>query len=322
WLKSYLNFSNSRPTWATVTDLTISAAAPPGLSPLALVNCYIQDWPTPTRGPRAAKLGHDTMRMLKAAKKYGACLAAIRLSSTVRASLPAWYHLKSKLRPLNNRQSKCLLRKHNVKTVTDLVKISARICLRSPTTPHTVSPRCACEDCILDRINGCNHPHECVEEALTRVHNIIPRLNPINLGDPHDNLSLTRHRKRQNATAREKNEEILFDPSITCKNDLTECFRVFTKPELVSSVPARRTYTIGLNLRHHKITIYTDGACLNNGKANARCGSSIWIDQEDPRNDAIRVPGPKQSNQIGEVAAIIAAVGKIPNFWPILIKTD
>ncbi|KAH9022517.1 ribonuclease H-like protein, partial [Lactarius deliciosus] len=70
------------------------------------------------------------------------------------------------------------------------------------------------------------------------------------------------------------------------------------------------------------ITIYTDGACFNNGKANARCGSGIWVNPEDPRNEAMRVPGPKQSNQIGEVAAIIAAINKIPNFWPILIKTD
>ncbi|KAH9051453.1 hypothetical protein EDB87DRAFT_1571679, partial [Lactarius vividus] len=77
WLKTYLNFSPTRPTWATVTDLTIAAAAPPGLSPLAIVNCFLQNWPPPTRGPRATKLGHDIARMLKTAKKYGTSLVAI-----------------------------------------------------------------------------------------------------------------------------------------------------------------------------------------------------------------------------------------------------
>ncbi|KAH9051428.1 hypothetical protein EDB87DRAFT_1571750, partial [Lactarius vividus] len=117
WLKTYLNFSPTRPTWATVTDLTIAAVAPPGLSPLAIVNCFLQNWPPPTRGPRATKLGHDIARMLKTAKKYGTSLAAIRLSPSLRAKLLAWYHLESKPRPLTNRESKCLLRKHKVKSV-------------------------------------------------------------------------------------------------------------------------------------------------------------------------------------------------------------
>ena len=32
WLKSYLNLSPSHPSWATVTDLLMNAAAPPGTS--------------------------------------------------------------------------------------------------------------------------------------------------------------------------------------------------------------------------------------------------------------------------------------------------
>ncbi|KAH9054137.1 hypothetical protein EDB87DRAFT_1568642, partial [Lactarius vividus] len=322
WLKTYLNFSPTRPTWATVTDLTIAAAAPPGLSPLAIVNCFLQNWPPPTRGPRATKLGHDIARMLKTAKKYGTSLAAIRLSPSLRAKLPAWYHLESKPRPLTNRESKCLLRKHKVKSVADLVKVSARLRNSMQPIPHVATPHCACEDCIMDRISSCNSPHACAEEALTRLHNITPRLNPINPGDLHDNLSLTPIRMTQNIVARADNKEILFDPSMTCKNDITECFRIFTDPNQVSPIPARRLYAVGLNLRHQKVTIYTDGACFNNGKANARCGSGVWIGPEDPRNDAIRVPGPRQSNQVGEIAAVIAAVNKIPTFWPILIKSD
>ncbi|KAH9083396.1 hypothetical protein EDB83DRAFT_2213105, partial [Lactarius deliciosus] len=149
-------------------------------------------------------------------------------SLSLHAKLPAWYHLKSKPRPLTNRQSKCLLKKHKVELVADLVKVSAR--LRNSPQPilHMATPHCTCEDCIMDRISGCNSPHACAEEALTHLHDIIPRLNPIDSGNPHDNLSLTPTRTAQNAVARADNKEILFDLLMTCKNDITKYFRIFT----------------------------------------------------------------------------------------------
>ena len=68
--------------------------------------------------------------------------------------------------------------------------------------------------------------------------------------------------------------------------------------------------------------MYTDGACWNNGKANAKCRSGIWFSPNHRRNAAIRVPGPKQSNQVGELAAVIEAVSSVPNFYPLTIITD
>ncbi|KAI0302476.1 ribonuclease H-like protein, partial [Russula brevipes] len=70
------------------------------------------------------------------------------------------------------------------------------------------------------------------------------------------------------------------------------------------------------------ITVYTDGACLDNGKANARCGSGIWFGKNDPRNTAIRIPGPEQSNQVGEITGIIVAASKTPLFQPLEIVSD
>jgi len=105
-------------------------------------------------------------------------------------------------------------------------------------------------------------------------------------------------RKARNNAAKEKKSEILFDPSITCKEDITECFRVFTNPNEISRLPAQRFYTAGTNTRHREITIYTDGACTNNGKLNARCGSGVWFATDDERNKAIRIPGENQSNKL------------------------
>ena len=56
WLKSYLDFSPSRPTWAKVTDLIINAAAPPETSKLARFNTFLQSWNSPTMGPRLTLL--------------------------------------------------------------------------------------------------------------------------------------------------------------------------------------------------------------------------------------------------------------------------
>ncbi|KAH9061793.1 hypothetical protein EDB83DRAFT_2172479, partial [Lactarius deliciosus] len=236
--------------------------------------------------------------------------------------LPAWYHLSAKARPLTNAATKCLLRTHNASTIADLMKISARLRGDRQITHRTPDPNCACIDCIEDRINKCRDPHRCATEAQTRIQETAPKLNPLSLSNPHDNLSLTKRRKDQNISAREENGEILFDPTITCKNNLAECFRIFTDPTKISPYPATRRYTVGITHSHPRVTIYTDGACFKNGKEDARCGSGVWIGPDNRRNTAIQIPGENQSNQVGEIAAIIKAVNTVPTFWPILIKSD
>ena len=57
-----------------------------------------------------------------------------------------------------------------------------------------------------------------------------------------DSLSLTRRRKEKNqlaADADKDNEEgITFDPSVTEKEDLLDCFRIFVDPKKVMNIPA------------------------------------------------------------------------------------
>jgi ribonuclease HI len=122
--------------------------------------------------------------------------------------------------------------------------------------------------------------------------------------------------------ARAENGAILFNPTITAKNNLAECFRIFTDPAKISSEPAKRHQDPRTNLRHPTIEVFTDGACYNNGKLNARSGSGIWYGPDDIRNQVIRVPGNAQSNQVEEIVAIIAAVEATPPFQPLAISTD
>ena len=50
--------------------------------------------------------------------------------------------------------------------------------------------------------------------------------------------------------------------------------------------------------------VYTDGACVNNGKVNAKAGIGIYFGKDDPRNQSKRVIG-KQTNNVAELTAII-----------------
>ena len=84
----------------------------------------------------------------------------------------------------------------------------------------------------------------------------------------------------------------------------------------------RRYKHQGPTPRCKEITVYTDGACIDNRKKNTRCGSGVWFAQDDPRNRALRIPGESQSNQVGELAAVIAALELVPPFQLVKIHTD
>jgi len=55
------------------------------------------------------------------------------------------------------------------------------------------------------------------------------------------------------------------------------------------------------------ISVYTDGACIDNGKPYARAGYGIWFGENDKRNTSETYKG-KQTNNIAELLAIIKAL--------------
>lgn len=52
--------------------------------------------------------------------------------------------------------------------------------------------------------------------------------------------------------------------------------------------------------------VYTDGACSNNGRDNAKAGIGIYFQDDDSRNVSKRITG-KQTNNRAELLAIIVA---------------
>ena len=54
------------------------------------------------------------------------------------------------------------------------------------------------------------------------------------------------------------------------------------------------------------LKVFTDGACSNNGKVNAKAGIGIYFGSNDPRNVSKRVPSElRQTNNVAELLAII-----------------
>lgn len=202
---------------------------PPQSIEKARENPFLQTWKAPLKGPRAKHLNSDTKRMLKTAQKYQVNLAAIRMTPHLLAQLPAWYHLSAKQKPIANARAKCLLQRHHISQVADLVKTSACLCHPTQHATHWKNRNCTCTECTNDRNMGCENLHKCAAEALTRLNLIPPKHNPLKQ-EPLDCLSLTRSCKQRNVQARETNGAITFDPSITCKGSLAECFRIFTDP--------------------------------------------------------------------------------------------
>jgi len=76
-------------------------------------------------------MNDDIRCMLKIAHKYKVNLVAIRMTPHLLAQLPAWYHLLAEWKPIAGATVKCLLEKHNVSKVADLIKTSGH--LRHPT---------------------------------------------------------------------------------------------------------------------------------------------------------------------------------------------
>ena len=68
--------------------------------------------------------------------------------------------------------------------------------------------------------------------------------------------------------------------------------------------PTSATSTTPPATETQEITVYTDGACIDNGKPYARAGYGIWFKENDPRNTSESYNG-KQTNNIAELLAII-----------------
>ena len=81
------------------------------------------------------------------------------------------------------------------------------------------------------------------------------------------------------------------------------------------------------NLRYEGdwVMVFTDGACPNNGKGGARAGIGVWWNYGHRHNVSERVKGEKQTNNVGEIQAIVRAIRlacEMKNVRKLQINTD
>jgi ribonuclease HI len=80
--------------------------------------------------------------------------------------------------------------------------------------------------------------------------------------------------------------------------------RKVKKLKVMDDDAVRRKYNIPPDAE----TIYTDGACHNNGKRGAKAGIGVFFAPDDARNISARLPGQQQTNQRAELFAVLKAL--------------
>ena len=85
----------------------------------------------------------------------------------------------------------------------------------------------------------------------------------------------------------------------TDKDPEIECLEFNTKEEAEYYIKYGKIMN-----KDNEITVFTDGACSNNGKPNAKAGIGVYFRENDERNVSKRVKG-KQSNNTAELSAVI-----------------
>jgi len=264
-----------------MTDAIINHIRPdvePGSHPS---NFSLTSWSPPTRGHQAKTLPPCVLKLIKTAKAAKLTFAPLKLSKKLKLQLPAWFHMGAPPRTYHKSRDECLKRVHKISKVKNLVKLCKR--LRQGDRKHIPWHNCKCACCAEDHRKGCKDPHKCTDAAEAIILKLSPKLNPT-AAPQKDALTLTHHRLEKNARADVANgDELIFNPSVTARSNLSECFRIFA-PQPSPDLPALR---LPRDPTAAPLTIFTDGSCLHNGQHNATCGAGIWLAEGHPLNRAI-----------------------------------
>lgn len=324
WLKPFLNLSKTRPAWAYAADALIAKAAKasgPSLDEKTKLQFFLQKWEI--NASPSSPLPKYLRVILNLAKEFNATFSAIKISRKLKKRMPIWLHIgesEEQSTTINKRINKCLRNKHCIRTIEQLstfVEYGDRTISR---IQKHYPKRTCCQYCAKIReLHGCENPKECYETAKA-TYTSLPAKWTLEREPYRDNLSLTTNRKKANIASKGENEELTFDPSITVKKDLSRCFRIFANPHKKCNDTANRQIT--KEISRETTIVYTDGSCLNNGSQNSIAGAGIWYGKDDRRNIAIRVQDKLQSNNTGELSAILYVLQSTPKILPLRIMSD
>jgi ribonuclease HI/exonuclease III len=323
-LRRYLNLGPNRATWAYVVDATINIMHPGKADMHRRQNPFSQNWPVPVRGRGwGHNLPSSVTRMLRVADKYNVQVEGLRFDESVLGSFPAWHHVRTNGEVRQSKATQCLFETHGVRSLADLIRVSQRLQRELEPDRHVNYRTCKCNECKADRAKSCEFPWKCAEAARKILEKIQPKMNGQESRE-RDGLSLSPNRKAKNRKNLRRRKRVRFDPSVTISGGQNECIRIFVDPFRSADTSATRPKrpAQGVTARDQKVVVYTDGSSLDNGTADAKCGAGVWFGENDSRNISIRPPTEEQTNQAGEIAAVILAVQSVPDFVSLQINSD
>ena len=227
--------------------------------------------------------------------------------------MPVWLHRKmcsTAARIYKTDGAKCLKGKHRLHYMSQLVEEISDLPI-----DHRETNFCSCTSCRKASNLGCTHPQKCLKTIKNLIEALTPKWRPESQREHVQRVS------RIPAITRENPSEGITVDTTGDPTDLRDSIRIFTSREnLLDTAPTN--IATGEGQTHPEQVIYTDGSCNNGGTDEARAGSGVWYGNQDPRNVAIRVPGKKQTNQIGELLAILHAIKSTPVNQPLRIRSD
>ena len=145
-----------------------------------------------------------------------------KLSKALKRQMPAWFHIRVPPNLYHKMKIEYLQQRHKTVYIKDLKRVCGR--LNNANSRHLPNQSCLCRQCRQDRAWGCTNPHKCAQHAKD-ITGLSDELYNMYKHPKKDGLTLTHHQKEKNQRAVIANgEEITFDPTITARGSLDECF--------------------------------------------------------------------------------------------------
>ena len=314
WVKQYLNMGVNRPKWAFLMDEIFRMERPKHAKEtyqmIASWNPLTQFWRPKVRSTNIPK---RVQKALALARTHKVELETLVPTEETRREMPVWLHRKASREAAQiykTDAAKCLKGKHCTHYIEQLTSM-----LENVPDDHRRTNFCTCHSCVSAAGLGCTHPQRCLEAAERLLNTLAPKWRPTAPRNSVDSTPVIPVRPEGEPT-----DSVLVNTAREATN-LRDSIRIFTKRENLLEATSLSTAEDDERLRTDLI-VYTDGSCMGNGTDEARAGSGIWYSDHDSRNTALRVPGDKQSNQVGELLAILHTIKNTPGNQQLRIRTD
>jgi hypothetical protein len=325
WMQDFLKFGEDRPAWAYLYNKELERADsnPKDLYPKT--NMFLQSWRPVTQGARANLIPTPLRQMIKAAQNMEVNLEAIKIGSDIQHMMPAWSHPAVPKRTYHSGRDECLVTTHKVRTVWDLTLLARRTGTSAGRQgEHQTNARCTCRDCAEDRGKGCENPHKCSTTANKILDKIYPKMNP-SLRLPNNDLSLTPERIEKNRqTLVDMEGLITFDPSVTIKNSLDKCFRIFARKDKTDKEPATRMSRItrGMSVQHKRAVVTVESSCHSEGQPDAECVGGLWCKEDSAMTAHIKANNQKSTRMSAELTILIQTLRTADPSRPLTIRSS